>query len=139
MAMQAAIDEGKVHELLGRVVGDLGGMLTTSMVFIGDRLGLYKAIVEAGSVTSAELAERTGTAERYVRDWLVNQAASSYVQYDATSGRYGMSAEQREAFTNENCPFFVPGGFQAMYAITRAIPRIAENFRTGAGIGWGEH
>src|SRR5438093_280030 len=82
MAAQTAIDEAKVHELLGRVVGDLGGILTTSMVFIGDRLGLYKAIAEAGSVTSGELAARSGAAERYVRDWLVNQAASGYVQYD---------------------------------------------------------
>lgn len=133
------IDEQKVHALLGRVVGDLGGMLTSSMVFIGDQLGLYAAIAEAGTVTSAGLAERTGTAERYVRDWLVNQAASGYIEYDAATGKYSLSPEQREAFTNDNSPFYVPGGFQGMYAATRAIPRILDNFRSGAGIGWGEH
>jgi SAM-dependent methyltransferase len=114
-------------------------MLTGVMVFVGDRLGLYRAIAEAGTVTSAELAEKTGTAERYIRDWLVNQAASGYVEYDATTGRYSMSPEQREAFTNDNSPFFVPGGFQGMHAITRATPRIMDNFRTGAGIPWGDH
>ena len=139
MAVRDTIDEAKVHALLGQVVGDLGGALTTSMVFVGDRLGLYKAIADAGTVTSGELAEKTGAAERYIRDWLVNQAGSGYIEYDATTGRYSLSPEQREAFTNENSPFFVPGGFQGMYAITRATPRILENFRTGAGMGWGEH
>jgi 2-polyprenyl-3-methyl-5-hydroxy-6-metoxy-1,4-benzoquinol methylase len=114
-------------------------MLTGAMVFIGDRLGLYEAIADAGAVSSAELAEKTGTAERYVRDWLVNQAASGYVEYDVASGRYSLSPEQREAFTNHNSPFYVPGGFQGMYAATRATPRIMENFRTGGGISWGEH
>src|SRR5918997_1403742 len=107
MAIRDAIDEHKVHELLGRVVGDLGGMLTSSMVFIGDRLGLYRAIAEADAVTSAELAERTGTAERYVRDWLVNQAASGYVEYDVATGRYSLAPEQALALTDESSPAFV--------------------------------
>jgi SAM-dependent methyltransferase len=139
MAVRDTVEEAKVHELLGKVVGDLAGMLTGVMVFIGDRLGLYQAIADAGSVTSEELAGRTGTAERYVRDWLVNQAAGGYVEYDAATGRYSLSPEQREAFTNADSPFYVPGGFQGMYAATRATPRIMENFRTGAGISWGEH
>jgi 2-polyprenyl-3-methyl-5-hydroxy-6-metoxy-1,4-benzoquinol methylase len=139
MATRDTIEEAKVHELLGHVVGDLAGSVTATMVFFGDRLGLYQAIADAGTVTSSELAEKTGTAERYVRDWLVNQAAGGYIEYDATTGRYSLSPEQREAFTNSDSPFFVPGGFQIMHALSQSATRILENFRTGAGMAWGEH
>jgi SAM-dependent methyltransferase len=139
MAVRDTIDEGKVHELLGRVVGDLAGAVTTTMVFIGDKLGLYQAIAEAGSVTSEDLAKSTGTAERYIRDWLVNQAAGGYLEYDTATGRYSLSPEQREALTNENSPFFIPGGFQIMHALSQSTNRILDNIKTGAGMGWGEH
>jgi len=139
MATRDTIDETKVNDLLGHVIGDLAGSVTATLVFIGDRLGLYQGIADAGTVTSSELAERTGTAERYIRDWLVNQAAGGYIEYDAGTGRYSLSSEQREAFTNPDSPFYIPGGFQIMYALSQSAPRLVENFRTGAGMGWGEH
>ncbi len=135
----AKIEEEKIHALLGKVVGDLGGLLGSALVVIGDKLGLYTALAEAGPLTSVELAERTSTAERYVREWLINQAASGYVEYDPSTERYSLSNEQAVALTDPTSPFFVPGGFQAMLAVARATPRIVEAFRTGAGMAWGEH
>lgn len=139
MAVRDTIEMAKVEELLGRVVGDLSGAVTTAMTFMGDRLGLYNAIAEAGSVTSTELAEQTGTAERYIRDWLVNQAAAGYIEYDSLTERYSLSPEQREAFTNPDCPFYMPGGFQIMHALSQSTDKIMANFQTGAGLAWGDH
>jgi SAM-dependent methyltransferase len=133
------IDEAKLHAFLGQVVGDLAGYSGAIMGYIGDRLGLYRAIADAGSVTSAELAERTGTAERYVRDWLVNQAAGGYLEYDPASGRYRMAPEQAVALTDESSPAFVAGAFQVLVSTVYALPRILENVRTGQGMAWGEH
>src|SRR5215470_3524065 len=139
MAIDQTIDETKLHAFLGQVVGDLAGYSGALMGYIGDRLGLYRAIAEAGSVTSAELAERTGTAERYVRDWLVNQAAGGYLEYDAVTSRYQMPPEQVVALTDESSPAFVGGAFQVMLSIAYSLPRILENVRTGEGMFWGEH
>jgi 2-polyprenyl-3-methyl-5-hydroxy-6-metoxy-1,4-benzoquinol methylase len=139
VAMNQTIDEAKLHTFLGQVVGDLAGYSGALMGYIGDRLGLYRAIVDAGSVTSEELAARTGTAERYIRDWLVNQAAGGYLEYDATSGRYRMAPEQAIALTDESSPAFVGGAFQVMLSIAHSLPRILENVRTGQGMFWGEH
>ncbi len=133
-----AIDQAKLEAFVGRVLDDLGGMLSTAMALIGDKLGLYKAMADAGPLTSAELAERSGTAERYVRDWLVNQAAGGYVTYDPATGRYTLPPEQALALTDENSPFFVAGGFQVITGIFRAEPRIAEAFRSGGGLCWGD-
>ena len=139
MATTQAIDEAKLHAFLGQVVGDLGGYAGILMAYVGDRLGLYKAMAEADSVTSVELAERTGTAERYVRDWLVNQAAGGYVEYDALTGRYRLPPEQAVALTDEGSPAFVGGAFQVMASTAPSLPRILDNVRTGAGMAWGEH
>jgi SAM-dependent methyltransferase len=109
------------------------------MAYIGDRLGLYKAMTELGPVNSVELAARTGTAERYVRDWLVNQAAGGYASYDPATGRYSLLPEQAVALTDESSPAFVGGAFQVMLSMAQALPRILENYRTGGGMFWGEH
>jgi SAM-dependent methyltransferase len=134
-----AIDEAKLNEFVHRVVGDLGSLLTGALVVVGDKLGLYRTMAEAGPLTPTELAERSGTTERYVREWLNGQAAAGYVNYDASTGRYFLSEEQAEALANEQSPAFVPGGFQGMLASTRAVPKIIEAFRTGRGVGWHEH
>lgn len=86
-------------------MGDFGAALSSSLVYIGQKLGLYKAIAAEGSVTSADLARKTSTNERYIREWLINQAASGYVDYDAGSGRYSLSPEQHVALTDEASPF----------------------------------
>jgi SAM-dependent methyltransferase len=134
-----ALDHAKLMEFVGKALGDIGGALTAGLVVIGDKLGLYRALAAEGPLTSAELADRTGTAERYVREWLAAQAASGYVEYDAATGRYAMNDEQREALTNEQSPAFVLGGFQGMTAALKSTPKLLDAFRTGRGVGWHEH
>lgn len=140
MATQAlSIDQARLQAFMGRVVGDFGSTISSALVVIGDKLGLYKAMAGAGPLTPTELARRTETSERYVRDWLVNQAASGYVDYDSATERYTLPAEHALALADEHSPVFVAGGFQNLTSIIKAEPRIAEVFRTGGGMLWGEH
>jgi 2-polyprenyl-3-methyl-5-hydroxy-6-metoxy-1,4-benzoquinol methylase len=134
-----AIDQDKMNELLGRFLNDFGGTFQSAMAVIGDKLGLYKAMAEAGPITSEELAKRTGTTERYVREWLASQAAGGYASYDAAAGRFFLTEEQAFALTDENGPVFLPGAFQLALSAVRSEPRIADAFRTGEGVGWHEH
>jgi SAM-dependent methyltransferase len=134
-----ALDEQKLHELLGRTVVDFGAASIAPLVLIGDRLGLYPALAASGPLTSTELAKRTETHERYVREWLNAQAASGYVAYDAKTGRYTLTPEQALVFANEEGPAFIVGGFQTAVAAARIVDRLTDAFRTGVGIGWHEH
>ena len=134
-----AIDQDKMNELLGRFLNDFGGTFQSAMAVIGDKLGLYKAMAEAGPLTSDELAKRTGTTERYVREWLASQAAGGYASYDAAGGRFFLTEEQAFALTDENGPVFLPGAFQLALSAVKSEPRIADAFRTGDGVGWHEH
>jgi SAM-dependent methyltransferase len=133
------IDENKMNEFLGKVVGDFGAALSSSLAYIGTKLGLYEALAKGGPLTPNELAERTGTVERYVREWLINQAASGYVEYNATTGRYSLPPEQATALTDQNSPFYVGGGFYVIKAMSAAQTRIAEAFKNGGGVLWSEH
>ncbi|MGH9932167.1 MAG: class I SAM-dependent methyltransferase, partial [Pyrinomonadaceae bacterium] len=135
----APIDEDKMHAFLGKVVGDFGASLSSALVYIGQKLGLYKAMAEAGTVTPAELAGRTNTNERYIRECLINQAAGGYAEYDAKSGRFSLTPEQIVALTDEHSPFFVGGGFFVIKAMTSAVSRIENHFRNGGGMLWGDH
>jgi 2-polyprenyl-3-methyl-5-hydroxy-6-metoxy-1,4-benzoquinol methylase len=135
----ATINEDNMNAFLGKVVGDFGAALSSSLVYIGQKLGLYKAMASGDAVTPAELAARTATNERYVREWLVNQAASGYVNYDAASGRYSLPPEQAIALTDESSPFYVGGGFYVVKAMTQAVNRIEEVFKNGGGILWRDH
>lgn len=135
----APINEDKMNAFLGKVVGDFGAALSSSLVYIGQKLGLYKALASGEAVTSSELAARTSTNERYVREWLINQAASGYVDYDVESGRYSLAAEQAVALTDESSPFYVGGGFYVIKAMTHAVSRIEDSFKNGGGMLWGEH
>src|SRR5215468_2601604 len=134
-----ALDEAKLNAFVEKALADIGGALAAGLVVLGDKLGLYKALAAHGPLSSVELAERTGTAERYVREWLAAQAAAGYIEYDAATGRYRLEPEQAEALTNEDSPACVLGGFQGMLAALRAEPMVAEGFRTGRGVGWHEH
>jgi 2-polyprenyl-3-methyl-5-hydroxy-6-metoxy-1,4-benzoquinol methylase len=136
---ERAINEEKMHAFLGKVVGDFGAALSSSLVYIGQKLGLYQALASNESSTPAELAARTSTNERYVREWLINQAASGYIEYDAPTGRYSMSPEQVTALTDETSPFFVGGGFYVIKAMTHAVNRIEDYFKNGGGMLWGDH
>jgi 2-polyprenyl-3-methyl-5-hydroxy-6-metoxy-1,4-benzoquinol methylase len=133
------INEAKLQEFLGKAVGDMGAAISAILVHIGDKLGLYKAMAAAGPLTAAELAQRTGTAERYIREWLGNQAAGGYVTYDAKTGKYTLPPEQAYALADESSPVFLQGGFQVLTALYKAEPKIFQNFKTGAGLDWCEH
>ncbi len=133
------INEDKMHAFLGKVVGDFGASLSTVLGYIGQKLGLYEALADSDGMTPAELAEKTGTTERYVREWLVNQAAGEYVHYDAATGKFSMLPEQAVALTDENSPFYVGGGFFVIKAMANAQPRIQDAFVNGGGMLWGEH
>jgi SAM-dependent methyltransferase len=134
-----AISEAKLNEFMGKAVGDIGAAMSAALVVIGDKLGLYKAMAGAGPLTPAELARRTKTAERYVREWCANQAAGGYLTYDAASETYTLPEEQAFVLADETSPAFMPGAFSIIAAAIRAEPRIAENFRTGEGMAWGDH
>jgi SAM-dependent methyltransferase len=133
------IDPTKVEAFVHKAMGDLGSALTASLVVIGDKLGLYKAMAAAGPVTPAELAKRTETNERCVREWCSAQAAAGYITYDAKTGRYTLPAEHAVALTDEESPACVLGGFQGMTAAMKAEPKVAEAFKHGKGVGWHEH
>ena len=133
------INEDKLNRFMQQALGDLGATLHAGMVVIGDKLGLYKALAASGPADPAELAGRTGTVERYVREWLASQAAGGYVNYDPASGRYSLSEEQSFALAEEGSPAFLPGAFQLATSALKAEPRVSEAFRTGAGVGWHEH
>jgi len=135
----APINEDKMNAFLGKVVGDFGAALSSSLAYIGQKLGLYKALASGEAVTSAELAAKTSTNERYVREWLINQAASGYIDYDVESGRYSLAPEQAMALTDESSPFYVGGGFYVIKAMTHAVSRIEDSFKNGGGMLWGEH
>src|SRR4051812_43817434 len=134
----ATIDENKLNEFVGRAVGDVGAAISAALVLIGDELGLYKAMAAAGPITPGELAKRTETTERYVREWLNNQAAGGYVTYQPATGRYLLPPEQAAALADEASPAFLPGAFQVVAAAMRAEPRIAQAFRSGGGLDWGD-
>ncbi|MDR4479563.1 MAG: methyltransferase domain-containing protein [Nitrospira sp.] len=128
----------KLNEFLGRFVSDLGATFHAGMVVIGEKLGLYQALA-AGPLTSAELAGKTHTDERYVREWLSSQAAGGYVSYDAATQRFSMTEEQRFTLADKDSPAYVPGAFELALGSLMAVPRIVEAFRSGAGMGWHEH
>jgi len=134
-----AIDEGKLKDFMQKALGDIGAAMSAVLVLIGDQLGLYKALATAGPLTPGELATRTGTAERYIREWLGNQAAGGYVNYDAATGKYTLPEEQAAALADENSPVFVAGSFQSIAAMFAAEPQALQNFRTGKGMDWCEH
>src|SRR5271169_3728807 len=134
-----SINEDKLHELLGKAVVDFGATFHAALVQVGDKLGLYKALAAGGPQTPAELAKKTGTAERYVREWLSAQAAGGYVNYEAANGKFHLSEEQAFAMADESSPVFLPGAFQVALAAAKAEEKLEENFKTGAGMGWHEH
>ncbi len=131
------IDEGKLGELLGKVVGDVGSAMSAALVVLGDKLGLWRAMATGTPTTPEELAQRTEMSERYLREWLNAMAASGYISYSAETQQFTLPPEQAEAFANPESPAFVPGLFQVLAAMWAGESKIASNFRTGAGLEWG--
>lgn len=133
------LDEDRLNAFMGRFVAELGAMMHMPLVILGDRLGLYAALDDRGPSTSTELAEATGTHERYLREWLRANAAGGYLSYKPETDRYSLSAEQSFTLAQRESPAFIPGAFYTAAAMVRAEPRITEAFRSGAGFGWHEH
>ena len=133
------IDEQKLNDLVETFLVDLGTTVHAALAIIGDDLGLYAALADVGPLTSAEVAEETDTAERYVREWLRSQAAGGYVTYDPETDRYSLSPEQAFVLANKESPVFIPGAFQLVASAAKIEPTLREAFRTGEGVGWHEH
>jgi 2-polyprenyl-3-methyl-5-hydroxy-6-metoxy-1,4-benzoquinol methylase len=133
------VDAERLNELLGKAIVDFGATFHAALVRVGDKLGLYKALDAGGPQTPPELAKRTGTAERYVREWLCNQAAGGYVSYDSQAGKFFLNEEQAFTLADESSPAFLPGAFQVALAAAKAEEEITECFKSGKGLGWHEH
>jgi 2-polyprenyl-3-methyl-5-hydroxy-6-metoxy-1,4-benzoquinol methylase len=136
---QPAVNPEKLRAFLGKMVGDLGAMMSIGPMLIGEKLGLYKALAAGGPMTSAELAKATGTHERNVREWLYQQAASGCVEYDVASEKFLMTPEQAIALGVEDSPFYFMGAVEVCVALIRAEEKLLTAFRTGKGVGWHEH
>jgi SAM-dependent methyltransferase len=133
------IDPDRLNALMERMLHDMGAAMSGALVGIGDQLGLFRTLADSDGLTPAELAERTGTNERYVREWLSAMAAAGWVDYTPQNGRFVMTPEQKAVFGDESSPVFSAGAFQVIRAAYHDMPAIAEAFRSGRGVGWHEH
>jgi len=134
-----AINEDKLNQFVEKTFGDLGATLSGALVMLGDRLGIYKAMADGVTVTPAELARKTHLNERYLREWLLNQAAGGYVEYNKDSQRFRLSPEQAMVLADEHSPVFMQGGFQVCASAFLDADKIEQGFRTGKGVDWGDH
>jgi len=134
-----AIDDARFQQFLGQAVTDMGAAMNGVLVVIGAELGLWKALAGAGPLTSAEIAERTGVLERYVREWASAQAASGYLEYDADGQTFTLPPEHAMVFADEDSPVYLLGGYHIVSSAFKDRQRIAERFRKGEGFGWHEH
>jgi len=130
------LNETALNELVGRVLGDLGGAVSVPLVRIGDALGLYKALKETGPTTADELADATGCGRRYVREWLSAQTASGYIQH--RQGKFSLSPEQAYIFAEPDSPVNLIGAFDTAAAMVENQPKVQSAFKTGRGVAWGE-
>ncbi|MFL6027334.1 MAG: class I SAM-dependent methyltransferase [Friedmanniella sp.] len=135
----AAVDGDKLMAFVFRAIEEVGATLNAQLVVMGDKLGYYRALAADGASTPSQLARRTGTGEKYAREWLNAQAAGGYLTYDPATGRYTLPAEQAVAMTDETSPAFLPGLFQLATGTVRDADRVVEAARSGDGLGWHEH
>ena len=133
------VDDARLDAFVEQAVVDMGAAISGLLLHIGDRLGLYKAMAGAGPITSSALAARTGTAERYVREWLGNQAAGGYVVYTPVDGTFELPAEQAMVLAEEDSPTFLGGAFESIASCYADHEALVDAFRTGAGVGWRKH
>jgi SAM-dependent methyltransferase len=133
------LDEAALEQFVHQTVGDLAAAISGLMVHLGDRLGLYRAMAGAGPLTPTDLATRTGTHERYVREWLGNQAAGGYVAYDPAAGTFELSVEHALVLADETSPVFLDGAFETIAACYTDHEVFLRAFTSGEGVGWGDH
>jgi 2-polyprenyl-3-methyl-5-hydroxy-6-metoxy-1,4-benzoquinol methylase len=134
----AQIDESKLNQFIGQMLGDLGGASSVGMVRLGGSLGLYETLYANGPMTSAQLAKAAKVHERYLREWLSHQAASNYLAYDPKTETFTLPPEQAMVFVNEESPVYMMGGFDVMAALLDNQPKVQEAFKTGEGVAWGD-
>jgi SAM-dependent methyltransferase len=139
VASAPPIDPAKVEQFAHQVIGDMGAAMSAVLIRIGDRLGLYRALADGSPVTSVELAEKTRLAERYVREWLHNQAAAGWVTYDPGPSTFTLPAEHALLLADDNSPSYMLGGFDVVASAWADEETLTEAFRTGNGIGWHQH
>jgi SAM-dependent methyltransferase len=133
------INEAKLQHFVGQMLGDLGGAASIALVRIGDALGFYRALHTKGPMTSIELAAATGTYERYAREWASQQAASTYLSYDAATQKFTLPVEQAMVFAVEDSPVYMIGAFDLMQALLDGRPKVEAAFKAGGGVAWGDH
>lgn len=133
-----ALDQNKLNAFMDKFVHDFGAVMHAATIVVGDKLGLYKALAE-GPLSAEDLARKTKTDTRYLREWLSAQAASGYVEYDAATDTFSLTEEQAFALAVEGSPAFIPGAFDVAVAQFKAIPDMISAFRTGVGFGWHQH
>jgi SAM-dependent methyltransferase len=133
------VDEAKLHEFIGKAVGEWGGAYGVLLTFIGDKLGLFKAMAGAGELTPEELAKKTGTHPRIIKEWLAAQTAGGFVTYNSSAGTYTLPEEQALALTDENSPAYIAGEYQVLMGLFKDEEKIIDAFRSGKGLGWGDH
>jgi SAM-dependent methyltransferase len=134
-----AIDEKKLEEFMGKVVTELGAAEGVALHRIGDELGIWKAMAGAGPLTPADVAERSGCSERYLREWLAAEAAGGYVEYDATTGTFSLPDEVAFAMADDESPAFLGGAWQITCAVFDALPKVTAAFKSGGGVAWADH
>ncbi len=134
-----AVDETRLNEFIGKAVSEWGAAYGVLLTFLGDRLGLFKAMAGAGELTPEELAKKSGTHPRMIKEWLAAQAAGGFVIYNPTTGTYILPDEHALALTNENSPAYIAGEYQVIMGFFKDEEKIIEAFRTGKGLGWGDH
>jgi len=139
MSTLPTIDEAKIEAFAEKITTDVGAALATVLVAVGDKLGLFRAMADAQPVTAAELAQRTDTQERYIREWLNTQAAGGYVTYDPGADRYTLPPEHAYLLADDQSPLALAGMFQSAAATIESRHAVAERFVSGGGVGWHEH
>jgi len=137
--MTTTVDATRLERYLSKVLDDFGAAASAPLVLIGDRLGLFRALADGAPMTPEELASATGTAERYVREWLAAMAASGYVEFDRDTRRFGLSPEQVAVFADPKSPVLMTGGFYSLSSVFADASKVTDAFRTGDGIEWGAH
>jgi 2-polyprenyl-3-methyl-5-hydroxy-6-metoxy-1,4-benzoquinol methylase len=133
------VDETKLHQFIGQMLSDLGGAASVALVRIGDALGLYKTLHERGAMSVAELAAAAGVNQRYLREWLSQQAASNYLAYDPATQKFTLPPEQAMVFAIEDSPVYMIGAFDVMTALLDNQAKVQPAFKTGGGVAWGDH
>ena len=136
--MVRELNEQKLEGFVARMLDDLGAAMIAPLVRIGDELGLYSTLAKSGPATPEELARRTGTVERMVREWLSAHAAAGYLDYDAATRRFVMNPEQAMVFGNPDSPVYMLGSFEVCQAVMVDQPKVSKAFRNGGAAGYHE-